>query len=567
MLKRSRGSEPRYAPTSMGPRHAHSRWLARLAAVLFVGALAWHGLRPLGDLDVWWHMRLGERLLAGPVPTDVFSHTHPDSAWPWKDAGSAILLFGLHALGGLTALVLFKFALLAIAASFCWHTLASIREVPPALALAGIALAIDAASFRFTERAATLSLVILAVVLWLIERHRRGASGLVWVIPLTILNANLHRGVLVLPVVMGALAAVELFEAKVQGHTRAWTRTLLIAIGTGAAILITPYTTAIVTTTVALMGQHSALITEWAPVTPELVWHLTPTSFAMIGLAGLGAMVALLARPRDPWDAVLALMALGLGLGSMRHLPYLALMGIGPAASALARARSIWEGRLCGLIMVSTGALALLAQVARPLPGPSFGVAPAHFPERGVEWIEALPSEHRLRGQPFNEFGYGGWMIWHLWPEHRVFIDGRTDLIYPASFVQTYLRALHDPRAFARAVEDYDLEWALLDYAPHDRGRLHFDANPDWVLVYASRRALVYVRASGPNAALARERGYRWLWPHALEPSLAKAAASGHGPEALAELRRMLEEDPDNLYAAAALAGFLKRVPRSSTRD
>jgi hypothetical protein len=69
------------------------------------------------------------------------------------------------------------------------------------------------------------------------------------------------------------------------------------------------------------------------------------------------------------------------------------------------------------------------------------------------------------------------------------------------------------------------------------------------------------VRDDGPNAALARAHGYRWLAAHDLFGSLRAAAARGQGAAALAELRRMVEEDPDNPYALAVLEQVMSPPP------
>lgn len=514
-----------------------------------------HGLRPIIDLDLWWHMRLGELLVQGEPDTrvDVFSHTVAGTPWPWKDWGTAVLFHGLWRLGGPAAILGLKALLFMATAGLSWRLLRHERRVPPALALVVLAATLDAVAFRFTERAASVSLVVLLGVLVLVERDRRGARGLWWAIPLTILNANLHRAALLLPVVLGSYALVCMLEARL-GRARDWRRPLLVAVGSGLGCLVTPYGIAIVTTTVALMGEHSPLILEWAPVSVELMAALTPASFATIGLLAVGtALGQWRRRPWSPWDLVLAALALGLGLGSMRHLPVLAILGAGPAASGLAVLSRAWTGRLRGLIAVAAGAVLLASTLVRPvaLPGPA--LAPAHFPERGLAFVQGLPDERRLRGALLNEFGYGGFIVFHLWPEHRVFIDGRTDLVYPASLVERYVQLLHDPRALAEEARARGLEWLWLDNAPMDRGRLHLDLDPAWTLVHASRRSLIYVRADGPNAALARAHGYRWLAAHDLPGSLRAAAARGHGRAALEELRRMVEEDPENPYALAVL--------------
>lgn len=522
-----------------------------------------HGLRPIIDLDLWWHMRLGELLVRGEPDTsvDVFSHTYAGVPWPWKDWGTAILFHGLWQLGGAAAILGFKAVLFVGTAWLLWVLLRHERKVPPALAVLVSAATLDAVAFRFTERAASVSLVILLGVLVLIERDRRGARGLWWVVPLTILNANLHRAALLLPVVLGAYAAACLLEAKL-GRERPWRRAAWVTVGSAVGCLVTPYGIAIVTTTVALMGQHSPLITEWAPVSAELVWALTPASFVVMGLAAAGALLgAWKQRPWAAWELVLAALAFGLGLGSMRHLPVLALLGAGPAASGLAVLSRAWTGRLAGLIAVGSAAVLLAATVARPVALPGTALAPAHFPERGLAFVQGLPPELRPRGHVLNEFGYGGFIIFHLWPEHRVYIDGRTDLVYPASFVERYVQCLHDGRAFAEEARARELEWVWLDNVPVDGGRLHFDLQPGWTLVHASRRALIYVRDDGPNAALAREHGYRWLAPHDLLGSLRAAAARGQGPAALAELRRMVEDDPENPWALAVLAQVAPASP------
>jgi hypothetical protein len=527
-----------------------------LALVLVGAAVLVHGLRPIVDLDLWWHMRLGELLLHGEPDTsvDVFSHTHAGAPWPWKDWGTAVLFHGLWRVGGATAILVFKAVLFAGTAGLLWRLLRHERRVPPALALVVSAATLDAVAFRFTERAASVSLVILLAVLVLVERDRRGARGLWWVIPLTILNANLHRAALLLPVVLGAYAAVCWLEARL-GRDREWRRAAWVAVGSGLGCLVTPYGIAIVTTTVALMGEHSPLIMEWAPVSVELVWALTPASFAVMGLLGVGVLLGVWKqRPWSPWDLGLAVLALGLGLGSMRHLPVLALLGAGPAASGLAVLSRAWTGRLAGLIGVASATVLLAATLVRPvaLPGPA--LAPAHFPERGLAFVQGLPEELRPRGKLFNEFGYGGFIVFHLWPEQRVYIDGRTDLVYPAAFVERYVQCLRNGRAFAEEARDRELEWVWLDNVPMDGGRLHFDLAREWTLVHASRRALIYVREDGPNASLARAYGYRWLAAHDLMGSLRAAAARGEGLAALAELRRMVEDDPENPYALGVLA-------------
>lgn len=523
-------------------------WVFVGLALLLLG-LAFEGLRPAADLDVWWQIRLGEVMVQtrSLVPSDVFSYTRMETPWPWKDWGTALLLYAVHAAGGIAGLVLFKAALLLASAAVLWRSL-RIRSIPPALALLSAAICMSAASFRYSERGATVSLLIVVVVVWLIDRHRNGKRGLVWIIPLAIFNANVHRGVLLLPVIVGAFAIVEVVESLVLQRDREWKRSALIAMGTALACLATPFGHRIITTTITLMGQHSPLITEWAPVEYPLVSRLSPASLGAIAFVSIGGVLGAIKR-RDLWDLALIALALGLGLQSIRHLPYVALIGAGPAAAGWAvLGESAWRGRLQALIGITSGALALVYTTTRPLPSPSLGLAPAHHPEQGVRFVQ----EQGLHGRVFNEFGYGGFLLFHLWPEHRVYIDGRTDLVYTPQSVEQYIACVHDPNAFAKEQATWNFQWVLVDNSPMQGTFAHLDRNPQWVLVHASRRALIYVKRGGLNDALIETHGYQWLWPHALEASVIRASQAGHGHEARAELARMQSEDPQNVYASMA---------------
>jgi hypothetical protein len=58
------------------------------------------------------------------------------------------------------------------------------------------------------------------------------------------------------------------------------------------------------------------------------------------------------------------------------------------------------------------------------------------FPAAAVEFIRA----ENLPDPIFNWYDWGGYMIWKLYPERRVYIDGRAD-VYGDAFMEEFLRA------------------------------------------------------------------------------------------------------------------------------
>ena len=56
------------------------------------------------------------------------------------------------------------------------------------------------------------------------------------------------------------------------------------------------------------------------------------------------------------------------------------------------------------------------------------------FPKAAADWI----IENKPEGKMFNAYNFGGYLIWKLYPEYQVYIDGRADL-YGTDFVTNYM--------------------------------------------------------------------------------------------------------------------------------
>jgi len=57
-----------------------------------------------------------------------------------------------------------------------------------------------------------------------------------------------------------------------------------------------------------------------------------------------------------------------------------------------------------------------------------------NFPKAAVDWLQT----HTPAGEIFNSYNWGGYLIWRLYPQYRVFIDGRAD-VYGDAFIFNYM--------------------------------------------------------------------------------------------------------------------------------
>jgi hypothetical protein len=112
---------------------------------------------------------------------------------------------------------------------------------------------------------------------------------------------------------------------------------------------------------------------------------------------------------------------------------------------------------------------------------------PDLFPGRA---IDALEGDGLPEGNVFNEFGWGGYLLYRLWPEQQVFIDGQTDF-YGEDLTYAYKQTIGGQGEWQAVLDEYGITWVIL---PHERalGQL-LNLSPDWARIYSDETASVWV--------------------------------------------------------------------------
>jgi len=81
-----------------------------------------------------------------------------------------------------------------------------------------------------------------------------------------------------------------------------------------------------------------------------------------------------------------------------------------------------------------------------------------NFPVQAVEYMR----KHPLRGNLFHHYNWGGYLIWHLWPEQKVFIDGRNE-VHGLRFLEDhYLELLNAGPSWKTVLKKYNIRQILL---------------------------------------------------------------------------------------------------------
>ena len=501
------------------------RWLLPAALLLCLPAC----LKPVTDPDLPWHLASARWMLEHrAVPrADVFSWTRAGRPWVDFEWGAQLGLAGLDRLGGEPALWLFKslafFALLLGLALLLRRWAVPDAWLAAALPPAALTL-VPYLNYRPELFSLFLCLAQLAVLEELRERPRLWSAASVLALQAAgyCLWANLH-GAFPLGLVLCLLYAAE----GGRSGRLALAQAAAAALGT----LANPYGIKLYT----VFLQHARdwmllrnYIVEWADLEifdPPNLPHLGIILFAFSA-----ALAAVWQRVRLPRAHLGVFVLVGLFCsGAFRHSIYLPLLLLPLALktclcleSGLWWRRARW-GLAAGILLFTLHADAKLVKLLPSLRSPR-----GHGDSVPAGAVRFLKSERATLAKLkfFNSWNCGGYLDYHLYPDYKVFLDGRylfTDMLPELEDAE------NDPLAWQRYADRFGLELVLFSL---DRPRYRMDSSKagpwrpfdalalparDWALVYWDDVSMVFVRRRAASADWLASREFRYLRPGDLQ--------------------------------------------------
>jgi hypothetical protein len=535
----------------------------------------------IDDPDLWQHLAVGRALWAG--------HAIPRSnVWTWPTYGDPYVLPSW----GFRALLWPVWAAAGERGLFAWRWITTLAAFGLLLAAARrmgargfatfLVMALCALVYRKrTEmRPETLVSILLALEIWILESRRGGgADRSAWLVPLACVWANLHISWPIGFAVLGFHALGDLLRPR-PGAPRA--RLVWVGLAAAAASLVNPFGWRL------LWQPFEFLLHERNEPIYRGIAELQPVEWSRNLLNGLPLLVLawpLLALGRarrqgiDWAEALMVVFFLGIGLSSQRFIGFLALACAPYLARDLAAALApvprkeprdarppAWTAA-----PAARAALVAVACVAGSLPDwlnsrTTFGtrIDLSQTPVAACDFM----ARHDVRGQGFNPFHFGGYLLWRFWPD-----PGRLpfmDIHQTGTPLDRTLAtgALVNRQVYGRLMARHAFDYALIDrQTPAQHPMLgFFDSDPAWALVFVDDAAALFVRRAGHYAALADSLGFR-VWPAGYSGLGAVysryRADSAYRAQVDRELARQIADSPYTALAhdsRANLALLLNRV-------
>ncbi len=494
-------------------------------------------IHKIENRDLGWLLKNGQYIYeTHRVPrVDTYSFTIPgkkyiDSQWLFQ-----LILYISYRLLGLTGLTLLMAGILLATFSTVYFIGYDKKKyvITPVLMIAAIVMASD----RFLVRPQLITLLLLSVYFFILEKHRKRGGRMIFLLPLIQpLWVNMH-GLYVLGLVVPIIyLSAGLIDWKLklpwrwneEGGLRGkrWWWLALVLLVMGCESVLNPYTFDLALYPLTLFREiHSgvsavgASVSEHMPPLAGASLNRSQTYFKwMIYLCTLCFLLNL--KRLNLTHALLFGAFLYLALNARRNLDIFAIIAIpvtvvnvggfmdyvserfdfSRAMRLLVRAQIvatplIAAGMIYMMFLIATDRYYIDDRSPRQF---GFGISERSYPIKAANFIGAMD----LPGNMFNDPTDGAYLIWRFYPERKVCFDLRTEL-YGEEFMANFKRIGSDPGFFERYADAMDIRYVVLHYdvgyLPESLIRSLIDS-PLWKPVYFDEISVVFVRNIPENA-------------------------------------------------------------------
>jgi len=484
-----------------------------LIVILALTVLAVSASREPVALDSYWHLKMGQDWVEkGLSPfQDHYSITHYGERIVGPPFMFQVVIYGFVSLFGLiTGFKAFVFFSSVLTSGMFMLWIRRIRAPVPILAIC-IFMLLAFLQLRVMVRPELLSysLMILALILYEKTRKEPSHQNFLYIAIFMLFWRNYHSAVLGYVIFSGLFLDLAVQQISARASLRTWLiwgcwGLLILSVGFLGQSLNHP-----VLQMLMFPQEWFELIDEYRPALKGAVnW---PT-LMLIPIAVFTAFGLLQQRLFGYFLVCIIMSVYAVTMhrmtapGGVVIVCLFALVLTRYNLKAITSSESV-RGKLVSgaLLVVFLTALATNILTARDLISRNREM-PGYFPDQMVEYMK----ENNLHGRILNALNVGGYLIYHLGDNSRVFIDGRVGPLYPPEHMERWKTAITSPDQLRSEIEKLDI-----DYLVMGNRRLFVDVVRDAGLMkldYSDLRYSLYARENANLSISGSLWSMPWCW-------------------------------------------------------
>ncbi|MFH1402305.1 MAG: hypothetical protein ABIG87_01625 [Patescibacteria group bacterium] len=470
----------------------------------------------LATADLGRFIKNGENIFNGSwqnvLHSNFYSYTYTQYPFLNHHWGTGAIFYFFQQIGGFLAVHLF--AIVLMLATFLILFKITKKQSGWAVATLLSLLLIPVMAYRKEIRPEIFSCLFSAVFAYILWSYRNKEISARWLLTLPLLEVfwvNLHIYFFLGPAIIGAFLLEKIIFYFTNQQERL--KQIIFVFGlTLVASCVNPFGWKGAIHPFKIYGNYGYRILE-----EQSVWFLENlnihnpsfTLFKIIAFSLIVSFVWILIKKRSEFSLVNFFLMAGIGFmacWSIRNISLFAFMSlpilaynikiIAPKINFSDFNKKIYFAGIAVIIVII-----MCAGYGKYLPvnSGSFGLGVPEQENRAMDFFK----NHNLRGPIFNNYDIGGYLIYHLFPQEKVFVDNRPET-YPADFFQSvYVPMQEDEQIWKEKNKEYDFNaiiFYLRDATPWGQKFLIARVQDEnWTPVFADNSIIIFLKNNEMN--------------------------------------------------------------------
>lgn len=540
----------------------------------------------LWDSDTFWHLKAGQLISSEKrlPPTDDFSFTKNGEEWINDEWMGDYFLYSKYEKYGLTGLQV-TVSIIAMITIWVAYVVCVINGADPFVTVLFLIVTVMGARTRMTARPEILSLLLMMGVFFMLNRvilkntnDSSSASAkinnldLLLIPVIQIIWSNTHPGsvfslVIIFTALLGTIAVLFFNPFNIENAPyyvkTTSSKLILIFLACFLASAFNPYGLHAISAPFKFAESRVYLqrIAEWAPIPFSDMFSLSgpPGHLALPFFTISGVITFTILRKRtNPFHLLIFIISAAMAIKSRRFIAIFLLLSVPYLTVGFsflfknALNKMLVKALLTLTILCSCVLCGLYLGVKDPALPWGRGISKSAYPINAINFLK----KNHIRGNMYNTYALGGPIIWGLYPEYKVFSDGRVPLYGPDFYSMIVLfESDPTPEKWNKLQLNFNLSFAVLKRERTAVANAILHSTGDWKLIFWDDYSMILGKNIPENSELIKKHSYKMISPtNAL--NFAKdwnKLSDSEKNSLLSELNENLSQAPDSFQSILSL--------------
>jgi len=454
------------------------------------------------DPDIWGHLKYGQDTYESRqlMRNDVYSYSSYGAKWINHEWLSELIFYTIFRFTKSAGLIIFKMTI-GLALTLILYISISRQTKSFFLKWIFLLLCLGVIDYGFMTRPQIFTYLFFAAFVFFIDRFERSANPK-WLfsMPLiALLWCNLHGGFIVGIGLLLIYSLYKLFKKEASKEL------LFVCTLSILATFINPYGVSLWGFLFMALSTSRIFIYEWLKLSFYHL-YLFRDFFILLFITILGVIFA--KTKRLIYEVAFLFMGALYALHHRRHIVLFAILACVYVPKYLDSVGKKWllkfekriSKRVFTLLILCLSLLLFISSFKGKTHPFKIEIPQNAYPVNAIGFL----NDNQITGNMFCNFNWAQMCIRELPETNKVFFDGRYRTVYSEDLIKSYFEVLNWKRNYKNYLSRFE-ETDIIFIHPCDPMSFTVVKDPDWITVYSSATASIFLKKNKKNALYIRK--------------------------------------------------------------